>query len=119
MPKGLTRSWAAWKSDAVSQLPATDYERRRAIANEDAFYRHPAPCRGRVDLLLRGVRGRPEGRQHPRHRGLGGRQDSFGCGNDADFTYFGKACFDEALRRTDSFSDAFEMARTKPTVVGG
>jgi len=34
-------------------------------------------------------------------------------------TYFGKACFDEALRRTDSFSDAFEMARTKPTVVGG
>ncbi|OLD10747.1 MAG: hypothetical protein AUI90_00420 [Deltaproteobacteria bacterium 13_1_40CM_3_69_14] len=41
-----------------------------------------------------------------------GDKSSFGCSNDADFTYFGKAYFDEALRRTDSFSDAFEMART-------
>ncbi len=36
---------------------------------------------------------------------------SFGCSNDADFTYFGKAYFDEALRKTYSFSQAFELAR--------
>jgi hypothetical protein len=36
---------------------------------------------------------------------------SFGCSNDADFTYFGKAYFDEALRGTYSFSRAFEIAR--------
>jgi peptidase C13-like protein len=36
---------------------------------------------------------------------------SFGCSNDAEFTYFGKAYFDEALRRTYSFSEAFEIAR--------
>jgi len=38
-------------------------------------------------------------------------KNSFGCSNDADFTYFGKAYFDEALRRTYSFSEAFEIAR--------
>jgi len=38
-------------------------------------------------------------------------KNSFGCSNDADFTYFGKAYFDEALRRTYSFSEAFDMAR--------
>jgi hypothetical protein len=38
-------------------------------------------------------------------------KNSFGCSNDADFTYFGKAYFDEALRKTYSFSEAFEMAR--------
>lgn len=36
---------------------------------------------------------------------------SFGCSNDADFTYFGKAFFDEALRSTDSFIDAFDLAK--------
>lgn len=36
---------------------------------------------------------------------------SFGCSNDADFTYFGKAFFDEALRNTDSFIDAFDLAK--------
>jgi hypothetical protein len=36
---------------------------------------------------------------------------SFGCSNGADFTYFGKAYFDEALRETYSFSEAFEIAR--------
>jgi Peptidase C13 family/YcxB-like protein len=41
-----------------------------------------------------------------------GDKSSFGCSSDADFTFFGKAYFDEALRRTDSFSDAFEMAKT-------
>jgi hypothetical protein len=36
---------------------------------------------------------------------------SFGCSNEADFTYFGKAYFDEALRTTYSFVDAFEIAK--------
>lgn len=38
-------------------------------------------------------------------------RNSFGCSNEAEFTYFGKAYFDEALRRTRSFIDAFEIAR--------
>jgi len=38
-------------------------------------------------------------------------RNSFGCSNEADFTYFGKAYFDEALRKTYSFIDAFEMAK--------
>ena len=37
-------------------------------------------------------------------------RNSFGCSNEADFTYFGKAYFDEALRATDSFSEAFDRA---------
>lgn len=36
---------------------------------------------------------------------------SFGCAHENDFTYFGKAYFDEALRNTFSFTDAFETAR--------
>lgn len=36
---------------------------------------------------------------------------SFGCGNDNEFTYFGKAYFDEALRQTYSFVDAFDRAK--------
>ncbi len=39
------------------------------------------------------------------------RNQSFGCDNGADFTWFGKAYFDEALRRTRSFSEAFNIAR--------
>ncbi|WP_394780459.1 C13 family peptidase [Undibacterium sp.] len=35
---------------------------------------------------------------------------SFGCSNEADFTYFGKAYFEEALNRTDSFIAAYDMA---------
>jgi hypothetical protein len=35
---------------------------------------------------------------------------SFGCGNESDFTYFGKAIFDEQLRKTRSFERAFELA---------
>ena len=38
-------------------------------------------------------------------------KNSFGCSNEADFTYFGKAYFDEALRQTYSFVEAFEKAR--------
>jgi hypothetical protein len=37
-------------------------------------------------------------------------RNSFGCSNEADWTYFGKAYFDEALRQTHSFTRAFEMA---------
>lgn len=36
---------------------------------------------------------------------------SFGCSNEADYTYFGKAYFDEALKQTDSFVAAFDLAR--------
>jgi hypothetical protein len=39
---------------------------------------------------------------------------SFGCTSEAEWTYFGKAYFDEALRRTHSFAGAFEIA--KPAV---
>jgi hypothetical protein len=35
---------------------------------------------------------------------------SFGCSNEADFTYFGKAFFEEALGKTNSFITAFELA---------
>ncbi|HZZ94221.1 MAG TPA: C13 family peptidase [Usitatibacter sp.] len=38
---------------------------------------------------------------------------SFGCSNDADWTYFGKAYFDEALRHTHSFVDAFAQAKPR------
>ncbi|MEY4729254.1 MAG: hypothetical protein RL020_412 [Pseudomonadota bacterium] len=37
---------------------------------------------------------------------------SFGCGNESDFTYFGKAMFDEELRKTYSFAQAFEQAKS-------
>jgi hypothetical protein len=36
---------------------------------------------------------------------------SFGCGAESDFTYFGKAYFDQALRKQTSFIAAFEEAR--------
>jgi hypothetical protein len=36
---------------------------------------------------------------------------SFGCGSESDFTYFGKAYFDQALRKHVSFTAAFEDAR--------
>lgn len=39
------------------------------------------------------------------------QKQSFGCGTQSDFTYFGKAVFDEELRRTHSFTEAFERAR--------
>ena len=38
-------------------------------------------------------------------------RQSFGCANEEDFTYFGRAYFHEALRRSLSFIDAFEMAK--------
>ncbi len=38
-------------------------------------------------------------------------KNSFGCSNEAEWTYFGKAYFDEALRKTHSFVDAFELAK--------
>jgi hypothetical protein len=38
-------------------------------------------------------------------------KNSFGCTNEAEWTYFGKAYFDEALRKTHSFVDAFESAK--------
>ena len=41
---------------------------------------------------------------------------SFGCGDAFDFTYFGQAYFDEALRRTYSFVEAFDVARASIAV---
>ncbi len=38
-------------------------------------------------------------------------RQSFGCGTESDFTYFGRAYFDQALRRTRSFIAAFEQAK--------
>ena len=37
-------------------------------------------------------------------------RNSFGCSNEAEWTYFGRAFFDEALRSTHSFTRAFEKA---------
>jgi len=37
-------------------------------------------------------------------------KQSFGCSNEADFTYFGRAFFGEALRETYSFKEAFALA---------
>jgi hypothetical protein len=37
-------------------------------------------------------------------------RQSFGCGADSDLTYFGRAYFAEALRKTTSFSEAFALA---------
>ncbi|MGH8667579.1 MAG: C13 family peptidase, partial [Burkholderiales bacterium] len=38
-------------------------------------------------------------------------RQSFGCGSESDFTYLAKALFDEELRRSFSFEDAFANAR--------
>ena len=38
-------------------------------------------------------------------------KNSFGCDNMAEWTYFGRAYFDEALRKTYSFTQAFELAK--------
>ena len=39
-------------------------------------------------------------------------QKSFGCRDDAEFTYFGEAYFKDALSQTNDFIEAFEIART-------
>jgi Peptidase C13 family len=36
---------------------------------------------------------------------------SFGCSADSDFTWFSEAYYDDALRETRSFTEAFEMAK--------
>jgi len=36
---------------------------------------------------------------------------SFGCSEENDFTYFGRALFAEALNQTDDLQRAFELAR--------
>lgn len=37
---------------------------------------------------------------------------SFGCADENDFTYFGRAYFEQALPAANSFAEAFERART-------
>jgi hypothetical protein len=37
--------------------------------------------------------------------------ESFGCGNGENFTWFGEAYLNEALRQSSSFTEAFEKAR--------
>src|SRR5215467_9679240 len=36
---------------------------------------------------------------------------SFGCSYDSDYTWFSEALYDEALRETFSFSEAFALAK--------
>jgi len=38
-------------------------------------------------------------------------RNSFGCSNEADFTYFGKAYLADGLRTTHSFTAAFDLAK--------
>lgn len=38
---------------------------------------------------------------------------SFGCSEDADFTYFGRAFLSEALNQTDDLQQAFKLAKTQ------
>ena len=37
--------------------------------------------------------------------------ESFGCSDDADLTYFGRAYFERSLPSSDSFASAFAKAR--------
>ena len=41
----------------------------------------------------------------------GGDRNSFGCGHDGEFTYFGEAFFGKHLRQGHSFISAFRLAR--------
>ncbi len=43
------------------------------------------------------------------------KSSSFGCESGRDFTYFGRAYFDDALARTFSFTEAFEAAKRAVT----
>jgi hypothetical protein len=36
---------------------------------------------------------------------------SFGCSEEADFTYFGNALFAQALNQTDDLQQAFKLAQ--------
>ena len=38
-------------------------------------------------------------------------RESFGCSNEADYTYFGRAFFDQAMREQNSFANAFNEAK--------
>lgn len=40
---------------------------------------------------------------------------SFGCSEESEFTYFGRALFAEALRETDDLEQAFALAKAKVT----
>lgn len=40
---------------------------------------------------------------------------SFGCSDEESFTYFGKAYFDDALKKSNSFIEAFVMAKSMVT----
>jgi hypothetical protein len=43
------------------------------------------------------------------------KSSSFGCESGRDFTYFGRAYFNDALARTFSFAEAFETAKRAVT----
>ena len=40
-------------------------------------------------------------------------RNSHGCAHEADWTFFGRAYFDEALKETPSFRKAFDLATVK------
>lgn len=60
-----------------------------------------APMRGAGTLLLTAARA---------------DRSSFGCGNDSDATYFGRAWLIDALNHTDNFVDAFRLASSEIAV---
>lgn len=39
------------------------------------------------------------------------KQNSFGCGHDGQYTYFGEAYLEQGLKQTGSFIEAFEVAK--------
>lgn len=42
-------------------------------------------------------------------------RDSFGCGDDEEMTYFGRALFERALPHAGSFAEAYDIARREVT----
>lgn len=44
------------------------------------------------------------------------RHASFGCSSDSDYTYFSRAFYEEALRKTGSLAEAFALARESVSV---
>jgi hypothetical protein len=84
----------------------------RDAARDAGCERDQEPRRRRVGLLRRRLHREAQERRHA-HRSPPAAPDrnSFGCSNENDWTYFGKAYFDEGLRQTTSFTQAFEIAK--------
>jgi hypothetical protein len=66
---------------------------------------------GGVGVLLGRIRRAPAGRHTIVITAAAPDRTSFGCESGRDFTYFGEAFFRDALAKTASFTEAFEIAR--------